>query len=321
MPRTFEWRTLWPGLAVAGALVLAIAWVLVYARVGAVRGDTYRLFAATSEARGVLKGTEVWLAGQRVGAVARIEFRPVASDTLRRLLLQLEILERHRSLIRRDSHVDLRPGGKLLGQPVVFIVPGTPAAPALEPGDTLTAPPQGDAESLASELARLGRAFPDIRRNAVMIREQLMQVSGVARLEDEPAGIELDILRTRVERLSRAAKADGTLGRLLRPRRDGDHARGPRLHSLAARADTLAELLSRRNTTIDRVRNDTTLSRHASALLAEVARLRALIESPDGTIGRAILDDAIRLELGELERELDALLRDMARRPWRYVHF
>ena len=321
MPRPIKWRALWPGVALAAALVLAVAWVFVYARVGAIRGATYRLFTATNEARGVLKGTEVWLAGQKVGVVSGIAFRPVSTDTLERVMLELQVLKRHRALIRRDSHVQIRPGGTLIGQPVVFVSTGTIDASILEPGDTIAALPQGDTESLVSEMARVGRVFPALAANAKAIRDQLMIVSGVARSEDAAEPMELEVLRTRAERLTRAAQGDGSIGLMLRGGRGGTDALDARMKSIRASADTLISLLASERTTLGRFRRDTTLAQQVAGLRAEVAELRALASTPVGTVGRARLDDAASLELAELERRLAALIDDIKRRPQRYLHF
>lgn len=321
MPRPIKWRALWPGLALAAALVFAVAWVFVYARVGAVRGATYRLFTATNEARGVLKGTEVWLAGQKVGVVSGIAFRPVSTDTLERLMLELQVLKRHRSLIRRDSYVQIRPGGTLIGQPVVFVSTGTVDASILEPGDTIAALPQGDTESLVSEMARVGRIFPTLAANGKAIRDQLMVVSGIARNEDAAEPMELEVLRTRADRLTRAAQGDGSIGLMLRGGRGGTDALDARMTSIRASADTLSSLLASQRTSLGRFRRDTTLAQQVAGLRADVAELRALASTPVGTVGRARLDDAASLELAELERRLDALIDDIKRRPQRYLHF
>lgn len=57
------WRGLLPGTIIVVVIAALTVAVLVYARVGRLHGDTYRLYIRTDAARGVIKGTEVWLAG------------------------------------------------------------------------------------------------------------------------------------------------------------------------------------------------------------------------------------------------------------------
>jgi len=66
MPRRTSWRELIVGL-VALAVVTGVGLVvLVFARVGTLHGSTFRLFAVTGEARGIIHSSEVWLGGQKV---------------------------------------------------------------------------------------------------------------------------------------------------------------------------------------------------------------------------------------------------------------
>src|SRR5512138_359187 len=64
MPRKASWRELVIGLVSFAVLVGVGFSVLVFARVGRLHGSTFRLYALTGEARGVIRGSEVWLGGQ-----------------------------------------------------------------------------------------------------------------------------------------------------------------------------------------------------------------------------------------------------------------
>ena len=56
MPRRPSWKELRTGLiALAGLVVVALG-ILVFARVGALHGRTFRLYARTPNARGVIRG-------------------------------------------------------------------------------------------------------------------------------------------------------------------------------------------------------------------------------------------------------------------------
>ena len=319
MPRPSHWRALWPGLVLLAALIAGVVWVLVYARIGALRGDTYRLYSVAGEARGVLKGTEVWLGGQKVGKVAGIRFRPPSADTARRLVLELEILEEYQQLIRGDSHGQIRSGGTLIGQPVVALSIGSSAAPALAPGDTMQLDAQGDTEGVASQIAQASRVFPDIAANARAIRDQFMTAEGTLGSLDEEAPIELESIRSRATKLTRdATGGDGTLALALR---GGRSQLGRRVESVLARTDSLRTLLSSERTALGRFRRDSTLARSVAELRDEVSIVRALLQRPEGTAGRAIADAAIQQELVALERELGVLLDDIRRRPFRYLPF
>ncbi|HUF26558.1 MAG TPA: MlaD family protein [Gemmatimonadaceae bacterium] len=307
-----------PGLVLVGALIAGVLWVLLSVRIGALRGDTFRLHAVTAEARGVLKGTEVWLGGQAVGRIAEIRFRPITADTLGRLLLELEILEEYQPHIRRDSRAQIRSGGTLVGQPVLSISIGTANAPALASGDTIETLPQADAEGLTARVAAASRVFPDIARNTQLIREQMRSAGGPMG-ELDARGMELEVLRGRAERLGRTASGgEGTIGLALRR---GDADIGVRVEQALARVDSLRALLESERTSVGRFRRDTTLATHVESLREEIAAVRALFNEPAGTAGRLAADGAIALELRQLENELSAVIDDIRRRPLRYVPF
>ena len=134
-----EWRELKTG--VVGAIVAAslVIGILFFARVGQLRGDIKTIFVYSDDAVGVLPGTEVWLSGEKIGQVKRVHFRSVGTDTLRRLAIEAEIIAERMQYIRRNARVDIRPGGNLIGTPVINITGGTSRAAALTNGDTLAA--------------------------------------------------------------------------------------------------------------------------------------------------------------------------------------
>ena len=125
MARRLAWSNVRGGLIALVAIVGIAAATLKYARVGALRGDRIRLFVVVGAARGILTGSEVWLMGQKIGRVADIRFRsPGESDTLARVLVEMEVLEKYREAMHRDAVAQIRPGGSLIGAMVVYLTPG-----------------------------------------------------------------------------------------------------------------------------------------------------------------------------------------------------
>jgi len=128
VPHQLHWRELTGGIIALVTIVLLTLVVLIFARVGSLHGKKVTLYVVTDEAPGVLAGTEVWLAGEREGTVKDVSFRPPTTDTLARLLITTEFLKQGLSNVRRDSYAQIRPGGTMIGTPIVYISPGTTAA-------------------------------------------------------------------------------------------------------------------------------------------------------------------------------------------------
>ena len=313
-----SWRELIPGTIVALVIAATIYAILRYAQVGGLRGDSYVIHAPVSGARGVMRGTEVWLAGHKVGIVDEVRFRPADSSADDRLMMKLKVLEQYRHLLRRDSYAQIRSGGTLVGAPVVFVSVGTPATPMLGEEDTLATLPQVDVEGITSQVARASQQFPAIIANVRVLTAQLSTTQGTAgALLGERSMERLQVVGTRMGAVMRdATRGEGTVALAMR---DG----GPmaRAAAVMAQADTLRQLLDSPSGGLGSFRRDSTLLRRVGQLRDEVSIVRALLDEPRGTAGRALHDRAVFEELTRLERELGLLMADVKRRPLRYVNF
>ena len=316
MTRRLRWRNLIPGLLSVAAVLAVVAAVLTYARIGALRGDTYRLYAFTNEARGILENSDVWLAGQRAGVVDGIDFRPVDTDTAKRIRLTLKILRRHQALIREDSYAQIRSGGRLLGEPVVYITMGTERFAALQPEQVVRSREQADAENVASQVALASHEFPEIARNAKRLMEQVRELAN--RLDgvgtDEP-GVAFRVVSRRAQDLSSAASDTGTVALFL----SDSLTLTARLGQIMARTDSLGQRLRETGSTFQRFSSDSSLGREISSLRNEISILRGLLTEARGSAGRLMFDKAIPQQLERMELELGRLMEDLRRNPARYL--
>lgn len=321
MPRHANWSQLLVGVVCLVAIVAGALGVLLFARVGALHGDTSTLYAATSEARGITKGSEVWLAGLKVGLVKRITFRPISADTSRRLLLELEVLDEYLPHMRRDSYMQIRSGGTLLGAPVVFVSMGTNRARPLVEGDTIRTLPQQDPEGLTAGFANATKQFPAIVSDVHVLSAQLRAASGTAGAMMSLVGGdngEVATFRSGAASLGeRVGAGRGTIGLAL-----GRGDATTRLRRALARADSLRATLNDSTRTIGRLRGgDSTLLRTVQDVRDEVAIARALLDEPRGTAGRLMRDSAIVRETARVQRQLDSIVADIKYRPLRYWPF
>ncbi|HET7458104.1 MAG TPA: MlaD family protein [Gemmatimonadaceae bacterium] len=320
MPRRANWSQLVVGIVGLVAVVGAALAVLLFARVGALHGDTSTLYAATGAARGISKGSEVWLAGVKVGVVRGVRFRPVDADTTRRLLIELQVLDEYLPHMRRDSRMQIRTGGTLLGAPVVFVSTGTSASPALTPGDTIGTLPQQDPEGLTSNFAQASKQFPAIMADVHVLSSQLRSARGTAGAMINLIGgdeREVSTFRTGASDLTRRATAGrGTLGLAM-----GGGDATERLRRALARADSVRALVGSSTTTLGRVRGDSTLLRTVEDVRNEVAIARALLAEPRGTAGRVLRDSAIVRQAARTQKQLDSLVTDIKYHPLRYWPF
>lgn len=318
MPRAQNWRDVTVGIGAIAAVVGAGLLVLIFARVGALHGRTVQLYAAIPDATGVLPGSEVWLAGQRIGRVTAVGFRPPAADSSLRVLVSLEVLDAYRTQIRRGTQVAVRPGTSLIGSPVISVAAsrGT-GPPAVRDGDTLFANPNDRFEALRTRVTMTaGTELPVILDNLRVLAVQLRTAQGTLGA--------LGVAGT-----DRLAATGQVIGRILqRAEAAGGTTETGQLGALTSRARAILDRLNvvrarleDRGTSAGRFRTDSTLWRSVDSLRADLATVQRLLDTPDGTAGRLRSDAQLQREMARARVELDALLTDTRRNPLRYVAF
>jgi hypothetical protein len=302
------------GVTTGTLAVAAAAGILAFGRIGQLRGPTVHLFVATDESQGVIQGTEVWLAGEKVGVVRGTKLRPYTVDTSQRVLVDLDVRRADAVRIRRDSRARIRPGSSSLGSPVVFFDGGTPNSPAVKSGDTIVADPQSALDVTRAKFAEFEDQIPEIRADIDTLKATFFSPNGTlgtaAREGDVQAAHEMKILSHRLNQ--RRAKAVGTLSLI---------GRGE-LRALANRtlatADSLSSLATGDAGVLHRLRADTTFSKTVDSTRAQLAAIRTLLATPAGTAGRIQVDSAILRQLDSTDVTLRHLEADAAKYPHRY---
>lgn len=314
MSRRLEWRELKTGVAALAVIVTLVLSILLFARVGALHGDISDIFVLTDDAPGVLNGTEVWLSGEKIGLVKDVHFRPVSTDTLQRLAIHTEILSDRLYLVRRNAYADIRPGGNLIGSPVVFISSGTSSAPPLRSGDTLVTRSTGMmkpvGERVSSLADRLTPLADSTARVLTLLNSQLATLGELGRTGRQVASTAGQM----VTLLERTTQGEGSIAQAMR----GDIGR--HMGHIRAVKDSITYLISSGNGTIGRFRRDSTLLRTVAGLRSDLDSLRSMY-SGTGGITRARSDTALTAEMARMHLELAALMADLKKRPLHYISF
>ncbi len=313
MSRALAWRDLKVGAISFAVIVALVLSILLFARVGALHGDTTNIYVVADDAPGVLSGTEVWLSGQKVGLVKDVHFRPPSTDTLERLAIHLEILSKHMHFIRKDAWADIRPGGNLIGSPVVFISSGTSNVAALNEGDTLKEISTGMMKPVGDRMEELGNRLGMLTDSGGRVLRLLQSQAGTAGRLVGSGWPKVTAQTDEIARLARrAATGEGSLARIA-------HGElGARIARIRAAKDSISELMNTGRGNIGRFRKDSTLMKQISHLRGEVDSLRAL-SSGGGTLGKMKSDSTLSVEMRQLREELAALMADIKKRPLRYL--
>jgi ABC-type transporter Mla subunit MlaD len=306
------WSKLIGGIVALVLLIGGALAIIAFARVGSLKGDTYVAYILADQANGILKGTDVWLQGQKVGVVKNVGFRSSPTDTMVRTVLQVEVMSPYKSFIKQDSRVEFKPGGSYVGAQVVALRIGSPTAPVLEAGDTLTRVSVIDPDLRQNELSAAGQDFPQIVTSLRAIGTDLTKTqSQFSTLGDHRSG--LSLVMKRVSEFD--TRRRGTLSLVLR-----DRALANSAQLVLTRADSLLQI-TREPGTLSHFKGDTALRIALARTRGELDSVRVRIAREDGAAGRYLSDDALRKDMEELSNQIAKTLADFGKRPERYSPF
>lgn len=316
MPPHLSWRDLIPGLIALATLIGVGAAVLLFTGVGRIRGDTQHVHVVTTQARGVTRGTEVWLSGQKIGVVEDIGFRGPSSDSSGTVVLTLKLRASDATLVRRDSRVRVRAGANVIGPMVVYVEGGTPGSQTLRDGDTLHADTQSD---MSVATARLGEAMA----NAGPIMADAKRIIALAADDRGTVGALLTAMQSGSGPIgeARALFATATARRARASLSPGPRDVMARARVAMARVDTIRALLASPSSSLGRFRRDSTLARDIGALAEELARVRSDLAAADGTLPRLRRDSTIWFAVSAAREEMALLFEDVRKHPVRYLNF
>ena len=317
MARNVRWRDLFIGLIAAASIIVAALVILVYGRVGLLHGRKFTLYVLTDAARGVIRGTEVWLDGQKVGVVKGVEFRSPENTLSERLVLVLSILESDRAHVRRDSRIQVRGGASIIGDRVVYIASGTAKLRGVADGDTIRAVEQADVEGMTSDAALATHELPAIVENVKLLADQLQTAQGtLGALGIERGGPETVQLRLKTSRVM-SRLTGGAFGHALN---DREKLMG-RVSKIMSRVDSIRVLVGSGQHSLGRFRRDSTLVTEIRNARAELTEVRELASSPNGTVGRFRTDSIIIRNIHRDLAAVDSLIADIKKHPLRYIAF
>lgn len=315
MAEVTRWRELAVGLIGLGAVVLIIVAVMLFAQVGGIRGKKVTLYVAADETGGLLEGGDVYLSGKKVGKITSISFRSPSTDTTERLLIEAAVLERALPLIRKDSPVRIGPLGTFLGSPVLGIAAGSAAAPPAEPGDTLYADAFRVSEGVMAELAVVARDIGSLKDELGAVMGDMKTARGTFGAMAIEGPRDIGRVGADFSRFSaRLTRGGGTVGLMM-----NDPQFGARFGAIRANVDSIRLLLASDRGNVGKFRRDKTLGAAIQGVRDEVATLQQALDESRGTAGRAMNDKAVQEELTALRRQLDELMADIKKNPFRYI--
>ena len=281
--------------------------------------DVYRklrpsieVVAVMAEAGALERGSEVWLAGREVGTVVTVEFRPAGADSATRVAVTMDVPKKFQPFIRKDSEVRITTE-RVIGVPVLDILPGSPTAPPIDDHDTLRVRHSGTITELLEKTEALTASSQQFFTDVKSVEHRTTnRAAEVARL-NRNLGTTMSEFRT-LTTMMRSSP-----GRAL-----SDPTFKQMLQNLSATSRQVSNALTTAAERARRAQSDAEpslrrLSARADTIGSIIAAIQARIEtSGGGLLIRAQKDTAIVKGLHEAQVQLDSLIAETKRNPLRF---
>lgn len=269
----------------------------------------YSVVVVLDRAPGLINGSPVWVGGKEVGRVKSVGFLPGGTDTIVRVAVTVELPRSARTQVRTDSRARLT-AARLIGEQVIDLQPGTPAARVLRQGDTLRMLTQRSARDLAAQAAALRAHVDSTLRNA-----QQLGPSVRARIVDTDRALASLLAAIADARRLQSSLAGSSALAALRDTAFTGSLQRSREHAAAL------QLLLREGTQRDTLQGEVRTA--MARLRVRADSLSALLDAAassmsGGFLLRAQRDSALLRAVTAARAQLDSLIAETKRNPFRF---
>jgi len=302
-----------PGILILAVLVTISTTVFFLDTIRRALVEGPEIVVLAPEARGLIPGADVWVAGSPSGRVTRVVFDDPHGPAESRIVIHATLHRAALPFLRSGTEATIS-SSSLLAPVILKLDPGDPGSGPLDLADTLTVPALRSTDHLLS-LAREAREAVDtlasLSRDLVGRLEE--GPGTAARLRGDPTLLErMRAISVNVSVISTALQAEDALPARLA-------------------ADSLGTVLSAMAGALRSLRGEERATDVTEAVVGLAERLERISVSLDkldrdlragrGTAGRALYDDEIARQQEAFRARLDSLRSELRRNPWRWLRF
>lgn len=304
---------------VAAVLILAYAWTHLPGW-----GEEGKLIlkARFDSAQGLEKGSQVQIAGLKVGSVKDISFDPETAKAV----VTLGLKEEYRGKIPVDSRVLLKTKG-LIGDKYVSILPGRPNARKLKSGEELTIVSEPvDTQKVMEDMELIAQDMKVVTRE---LRKQTVEEKGFKKADDLVSNSNVvfkdlrEILSKNKGKISSTIEnADSTFTKLndlitrnqskLNRTVDGMDKASTKFDKVATDFEGIARDIKTGKGTLGKLVNEDVLYRDAQSLVREFRQMSDRIQNGPGAVGRLINDPELYYEARRAMRNMNKAAEDVS---------
>jgi phospholipid/cholesterol/gamma-HCH transport system substrate-binding protein len=161
------------GIFIAIGLVIIVLGILTLGSLQKSFTSSIQIKAVFPDVNGLKKGNNIWFSGVKVGTISSLKFSGISS-----VLVEMKIEQSVQQYIHRDAGVKISSDG-LIGNKILVIDGGNPAAPIIENGDVLKVENGISTEDMMKKLQSNNENLLSITENFKKISNRLSEGKGL----------------------------------------------------------------------------------------------------------------------------------------------
>ncbi|MBT8479274.1 MAG: MCE family protein [Gemmatimonadetes bacterium] len=311
--RPGHWRGYLPGIFILLGIISVSTAVFFLDTIRRALVEGPEIVVLASEARGLVPGADVWVAGAPSGRVTGVFFGSPKGRIGSRVVVHATLNWAAVPFLRSDTRATIS-SSSLLAPVVLKLDPGSPDGGPFDFADTLAVPVARSADYLLALAGTAREAVDTLSQLSLDLAESLADGPGTAAsLRRDTALIgRMKILAGHAGAISSALRSENSL-----PARIAADSLG---HILASMAATLSDLRGEERAA-EATRTVTDLADRLERISTNLDRLDRDLRAGRGTAGRALYDDELTRQQEAFYARMDSLKTQLRSDPWRWLRF
>jgi phospholipid/cholesterol/gamma-HCH transport system substrate-binding protein len=311
--RPGHWRGYLPGIFILLGIISVSTAVFFLDTIRRALVEGPDIVVLASEARGLVPGADVWVAGAPSGRVTGVFFGSPEGRAGSRVVVHATVNWAAVPFLRSDTRATIS-GSSLLAPVVLKLDPGSPDSTPFDFADTLSVPVVQSTDHLLALAGAARGAVDTLSGLSQALAERLAEGPGtVASLRRDTALIgRMKIMAGHARVISSALRSENSI-----PARLAADSLGM---AVASMAQTLSDLRGEeRATEVTQAVMD--LAERLERISANLDRLDRELRAGSGTAGRALYDDELARQQDAFYARMDSLRAELRSNPRRWLRF
>ncbi|NWG02809.1 MAG: MCE family protein [Syntrophaceae bacterium] len=298
--KQLSWSKLKAGLVITLALLILIVAVIFAGGIGEMFSPRVELKAQFKDAKGLRRGSPVWLFGTEVGSVKRINLDPV-----RGAIVTISIDKSVQTFIKKDAQASILTMG-LLGDKYIELSTGSPLAKQIHAGETIKGETQIEfSDIMGTASVTIGKMGEFITKLDNLVVEMERSEGTIAKFFKDPAIYEN--LNQTTKKLSLLiediATSRGTMKMMIE-----DPSLYNKLLTATSSFEEFSKRLNEGNGTLRKLVEDPSLYNKTLSTISRIEEFSKKLNESHGTLKKLVEDAELYENLNRGSKQLSSIL-------------